>query len=133
MKVLTKKQYQTVFLYSKGLTFSEIDILLHIKSKAYYSQVLYKDKGRITRAKISREKNKFNYTTEQNNYLQKIKKQNKMYKDYANWIKDNCIIPIPTAKKIFREDYLKDSLYNSCKSYNKYRLTFIKKALEKVA
>ena len=54
MKKLTKLQYQVIFLYSKGLTFKEINKTLATASRGVYSQVVSKDKGRVTRAKLSR-------------------------------------------------------------------------------
>ncbi len=43
MKRLSKLQYEVIFLYSKGLTFKEIDISLATASKGVYSQVVAKD------------------------------------------------------------------------------------------
>ena len=53
MKRLSKLQYEVIFLYSKGLTFKEIDISLATASKGVYSQVVAKDKGRVTRDRKS--------------------------------------------------------------------------------
>jgi hypothetical protein len=88
MKKLTKLQYKTIFLYSKGLQFKEIDILLNTHSKGCYSQVLQKDKGRITRAKLSREKNKRIYTQELTIYLEKVEVHNKHFRNSTQWIKE---------------------------------------------
>ena len=133
MKKLTQSQYQTVFLYSKGLTFKEIDIALAIASKGVYSQVIAKDKGRIARAKISREKNKRNYQEELNIYLDETRCRNKLYKNYSQWIKDKYNIVIPIAKENFRLKYINECLNKSYSSYSKYKITFIKKYYEKVA
>ena len=48
MKKLTKLQYQVIFLYSKGITFKEIDTALATASKGAYSQVVAKDKVQKT-------------------------------------------------------------------------------------
>jgi DNA-binding CsgD family transcriptional regulator len=43
MRKLTKLQYQVIFLYSKGLTFKEIDKALATASKGLYTQIRVKD------------------------------------------------------------------------------------------
>ena len=84
MKKLTKLQYQVIFLYSKGLRFKEIDLLLATTSKGVYSQVILKDKSRITRAKVSKEKNIKNYTDEVTKYLDEVTLHNKYFKIVVN-------------------------------------------------
>ena len=42
MKKLTQLQYEVIFLYSKGLTFKEIDNQLVTTSKGAYMQVVVK-------------------------------------------------------------------------------------------
>lgn len=133
MRKLTQLQYKVIFLYSKGLTFKEIDTALVTTSKGVYMQVVAKDKGRVTRAKISRQINLNNYKQEQKIYLDKVKKYNKTMFYYSNSYKDNYILPIETAKANLRTKYIIDSIDKSCKSYNKYKLTFLKNNLEKVA
>lgn len=133
MKKLTQLQYEVIFLYSKGLTFKEIDNQLVTTSKGVYMQVVAKDKGRITRAKQSREINLSNYKKDLIVYLAEIKKYNKSYRDYPQWIKENYIIPIATAKQNFRNNYISDTLDKSLKSYTKYKITFIRNHLKKVA
>ena len=133
MKRLSKLQYEVIFLYSKGLTFKEIDISLATASKGVYSQVVAKDKGRVTRAKKARETNLNSYKIELNKYIKEVKKNNKHYKNYTQWIKEKYVIPIEVAKDGFRRKYINDSLDKSYKSYSKYKLTFIKNHLEKVA
>lgn len=126
MKKLTQLQYEVIFLYSKGLTFKEIDTALATASKGVYSQVVAKDKGRVTRAKISRRINLNNYKIELNKYLKEVKKNNKQYKDYTQGIKEKYIIPIEVAKALFRKKYINDSLDKSYKSYSKYKITLLK-------
>lgn len=133
MKKLSQLQYEVIFLYSKGLTFKEIDTTLATASKGVYSQVIVKDKSRITRAKISREINLKNYKEESKIYLDEVKKNNKHYKNSTQWIKEKYTIKIEVAKDRFRKKYIIDSLDKSYKSYSKYKLTFLKKHLEKVA
>jgi hypothetical protein len=133
MKKLTQLQYEVIFLYSKGLTFKEIDNQLVTTSKGAYIQVIAKDKGRVTRAKQSRQININRYKEDLAVYLDEIKKSNKSYRDYQQWIKEYYIIPIATAKENFRNKYINNSLIKSLKSYNRYKLTFLKKHLQKVA
>ena len=133
MKKLTQLQYEVIFLYSKGLTFKEIDTALTTASKGVYNQVVAKDKGRVTRAKKARETNLNSYKIELNKYIKEVKKNNKHYKNYTQWIKEKYVIPIEVAKDGFRRKYINDSLDKSYKSYSKYKLTFLKNHLEKVA
>ena len=133
MKLLTQLQNEVIFLYSKGLTFKEIDTALATASKGVYSQVVAKDKGRVTRAKKARETNLNSYKIELNKYIKEVKKNNKHYKNYTQWIKEKYVIPIEVAKDGFRRKYINDSLDKSYKSYSKYKLTFLKNHLEKVA
>ena len=133
MRKLSQLQYEVIFLYSKGLTFKEIDTALATASKGVYSQVVAKDKGRVSRAKKSRETNLNSYKIELNKYIKEVKKNNKHYKNYTQWIKEKYVIPIEVAKDGFRRKYINDSLDKSYKSYSKYKLTFLKNHLEKVA
>lgn len=133
MRKLSKLQYEVIFLYSKGLTFKEIDTSLATASKGVYSQVVAKDKGRISRAKKSRKTNLNSYKIELSKYIDEVKKNNKQNSKYSNWIKEKYTIPIAVAKASFRKKYINDSLDKSYKSYTKYRLTFLKNHLEKVA
>ena len=133
MKRLSKLQYEVIFLYSKGLTFKEIDTALATASKGSYSQVVAKDKSRVTRAKLSRKINLKNYKEDLKKYLDVVKVNNKHYKNYTQWIKEKYTIKIEVAKDGFRRKYINDSLDKSYKSYSKYKLTFLKNHLEKVA
>lgn len=133
MRKLSQLQYEVIFLYSKGLTFKEIDTTLTTASRGVYSQVVSKDKSRITRAKISRETNLKNYKVELKKYLDDVKENNKYYKNSTQWIKEKYTIKIEVAKDRFRKNYIINSLDKSYKSYSKYKLTFLKNHLEKVA
>lgn len=133
MRKLSQLQYEVIFLYSKGLTFKEIDTTLATASRGVYSQVVAKDKSRITRAKLSRETNLKNYKEDLKKYLLDVKVNNKYYKNSTQWIKEKYTIKIEQAKDRFRKKYITDSLDKSYKSYSKYKLTFLKNHLEKVA
>ena len=133
MRKLSQLQYEVIFLYSKGLTCKEIDTTLTTASRGVYSQVVSKDKSRITRAKISRETNLKNYKVELKKYLDDVKENNKYYKNSTQWIKEKYTIKIEVAKDRFRKNYIINSLDKSYKSYSKYKLTFLKNHLEKVA
>ena len=133
MRKLSQLQYEVIFLYSKGLTFKEIDTTLATASRGVYSQVVAKDKSRITRAKLSRETNLKNYKEDLKKYLDDVKVNNKYYKNSTQWIKEKYTIKIEVAKDRFRKKYIIDSLDKSYKSYSKYKLTFLKNHLEKVA
>jgi len=125
MNKLTQLQYETIYLYSKALKFNEIDNLLLTSSKGVYMQVMTKDKSRVTRAKKSREINLNRYKQDFSKYIFEIKLHNKEYK--------NNIIFLNIAKENFRNNYLNECMIKSLKSYNKYKLTFLKNHLQNVA
>ncbi len=131
MKKLTQLQYEVIFLYSKGLTFKEIDTALATASKGVYSQVVAKDKGRVTRAKKARETNLNSYKIELNKYIKDIKKKNRYYNNL--FLDNRYSICTKLAQKNFRIIYINDSLDKAYKSYSNYKLTFLKNYLEKVA
>jgi hypothetical protein len=133
MKKLTKLQYEVIFLYSKGLTFKEIDIVLTTASRGVYSQVVAKDKGRVIRAKKSRETNVKSYKEELKIYIAETRKRNNYFKNDTQKVKEYYTMPLTRAKAYFRIKYINDSLDLANKSYSKYRLTFIKKHIEKAA
>ena len=133
MRKISQLQYEVIFLYSKGLTFKEIDKALNTASRGVYSQVLEKDKGRVTRSKLSRLTNMRNYKEDLKKYLDTVKEHNKNYKNQIQWLRDKYTIDIKVAKVSFRNQYIKAMLDKSFKSYNRYKLTFLKNHLEKVA
>ncbi len=133
MKKLTQLQYEVIFLYSKGLTFKEIDTALATASKGVYSQVVAKDKGRVTRSKLSRLTNTRNYKEDLKKYLDTVKENNRFCKNHIKWIREKYTIDVEAARDSFRKKYIIDSLDKSYKSYSKYKLTFLKNHLEKVA
>ena len=133
MRKLSQLQYEVIFLYSKGLTFKEIDTALATASKGVYSQVVAKDKGRVTRSKLSRLTNTRNYKEDLKKYLDTVKENNRFCKNHIKWIREKYTIDVEAARDSFRKKYIIDSLDKSYKSYSKYKLTFLKNHLEKVA
>ncbi len=133
MKKLTQLQYKVIFLYSKGLTFKEIDTTLATASRGVYSQVVAKDKSRVTRAKLSRVTNTRNYKEDLKKYLHTVKENNSFCKNHIEWIREKYSIDIEIAKDRHRKNYINDMLDKSFKSYSKYKLTFLKNHLEKIA
>ena len=130
MKKLTQLQYEVIFLYSKGLTFKEIDTALKTASKGLYSQVLAKDKSRITRAKTSRETNLNSYKIVLDKRIDEVRKQYKQLKKYHNLNKEDYLTLKDNIKLICRNEYINFSLARAYKSYCKYKLTFLKNHLE---
>jgi hypothetical protein len=133
MRKISQLQYEVIFLYSKGLTFKEIDKALATASRGVYSQVLEKDKGRVTRSKLSRLTNMRNYKEDLKKYLDTVKEHNKNYKNQIQWLRDKYTIDIKVAKVSFRNQYIKAMMDKSFKSYNGYKLTFLKNHIDKVA
>lgn len=130
MKKLTKLQYEVIFLYSKGLKFKEIDTALTTASRGVYSQVLAKDRSRITRAKLSRETNLNSYKIILDKKIDEVRKQYKHLKKYHNFVKEDYLTLKDKIKVICRIDYINFSLDRANKSYSKYKLTFLKNHLE---
>ena len=133
MRKLSQLQYTVIFLYSKGLTFKEIDTALRTASRGVYSQVVEKDKGRVTRAKISKKKNVITYKKELDLFISEVKINNKEIRKLSSFIKYNSIISIIQVKESFRLKYISDSLDKAYSSYSRYKLTFIKNHFKKVA
>ncbi|MFA6788187.1 MAG: hypothetical protein WC149_04330 [Arcobacteraceae bacterium] len=103
MKKLTQLQYEVIFLYSRGLTFKEIDTALATTSRGVYSQVVAKDKGRVTRAKTSRQINLNNYKQELNKKLDEVKIHNKHFRNSTQWIKENYVVSLKVSQRSFRQ------------------------------
>ncbi len=62
--------------------------------------------------------------------MAEVKRRNRKYKYYYQ---DRYTIDPIQAKSKFRIDYIQESILKSCSSYNRYKITFVKKYLEKVA
>lgn len=135
MKKLTQAQYQTIFLYSKGLTFSEIDEVLAINSKGAYSQVSLKDKSRATRAKKSRVINQANYKYNLKQELKKVQYDNRHFKRQhsSNYYMKYCYKDLKITRTEIRKKYVNLCLDKSLSSYCKYKITFLKRIYKKVA
>ena len=128
MRKLTQLQYTVIFLYSKGLTFKEIDKTLITASRGVYSQVVAKDKSRVTRAKNSRKTNLNNYKRELNKYIDEVKQNNRYLSHFSS--SSRYIVSLNLAEESFRSEYINKSLDKANKSYSKYRLTFLKNHLK---
>ena len=128
MRKLTQLQYTVIFLYSKSLKFKEIDKTLTTASRGVYSQVVEKDKSRVTRAKNSRKTNLNNYKRELKIFLNDINQNNRYLSHFSS--NSRYIVSLNFAKENFRNEYINKSLDKANKSYSKYRLTFIKNHLK---
>lgn len=133
MRKLTKLQYEVIFLYSKGLTFNEIDTTLRTASRGVYSQVIGKDKGRITRAKKSKERNVKSYKIELDKKIAEVKIHYRNARSYYNLTPTQYRIFLKNTALTFRENYINDSLNKASRSYSRYKITFLRNYLEKVA
>lgn len=61
MRMLSKLEFKTLYLYSKAQTFTNISKLLNVNSKSAYANAREKDLSRLNRAKKARLTNKCNY------------------------------------------------------------------------
>lgn len=130
MKRLSKLQYTVIFLYSKGLTFKEIDRTLTTASRGVYSQVVAKDKGRVTRAKTARKTNLNGYKIELKNKIDEVKKHNREISKYSNGFMKKYLVDEKLATQSFKLDYINKSLDFANRSYSRYSLTLLKKRIE---
>ena len=118
MRKLSKLQYEVIFLYSKGLTFKEIDTSLSTASKGGYSQVVAKDKSRVTKAKLSRKINLRNYKEDLKKYLDVVKVNNKHYKNESyeytcKYRHGFCICQISSINPLCHGIFLIPVIHNS--------------------
>ena len=74
-----------------------------------------------------------NYKEDLKKYLDTVKEHNKNYKNQIQWLRDKYTIDIKVAKVSFRNQYIKAMMDKSFKSYNGYKLTFLKNHIDKVA
>lgn len=120
---ITKREFEVISLYSKGLTFKEIGNCLNIATRTvinYYMRVKAKDKKRGTRAKRSRAINKHSYKVRLNEIIQEVKKYNRDIKRYGYTFRNE--ISIKNQSKVFRLNYFNECLLLAFKSYHKFRL-----------
>lgn len=132
MKQITKREYQVIQLYTKGLMFNEIGSYLGIAERTainYYMRVKKKDKSRITRAKKSRAFNKINYLEIQKSLILQIEKYNDLM--LFSHITKHKVKSLTYEIKELRHQYIKQSLEFAHKSYNKFKLNLVKKRHKK--
>jgi len=133
MKVITKREYQVISLYARGLKFKEIGLYLGIATRTainYYMRVKKKDKGRVTRAKKSRAFKKSDYSQSLHELSKTIREYNKsmMYYSFTQYKVKSLTYEI----KVLRFKYIKESLKFAYQSYNRFKLNLLKKKTVKV-
>lgn len=121
ISILTKLQYKVIFLYSKGLTFNEISIALTTSSQGVYTYSKRKDLSRVTRAKSSRITNQRNYASQLGIFINRIKKE---MEDCSLIERTQAIINIRISNRL---NYIGSCLDVSNRSYNRHKLTLLKK------
>ena len=132
MKVITKREYQVISLYARGLKFSEIGLYLGIATRTainYYMRVKQKDKGRVTRAKKSRNFNKLDYGLSLQEMIKTIKAYNASMMYYS--FTQHKVKSLTYEMRMLRYNYIKESLEFAHKSYNRFKLHLLKKNLQK--
>ena len=133
MKTITKREFQIMALYSKGLKFKEMAQCLNIAERTainYFMRVKAKDKSRITRAKQSRTINKQSYIVRLKEVLHDAKKYNRDIKrNRYTFLKE---ISIKNQSKGMRLNYFNECLLFTHKSYNEMKLKSLKKCSTKV-
>ena len=133
MKVITKREYQVISLYARGLKFREIGLHLGIATRTainYYMRVKKKDKGIVTRAKKSRLFNKSDYSLSLQELIKAIRayNENMMYYSFNH----HKVKSLTYEIKVLRFIYIKESLKFAYQSYNRFKLNLLKKRDSKV-
>ena len=124
---ITKREFEVISLYARGLTFKEIGKCLSVAERTainYFMKVKDKSKSRVTRAKKSRSINKRNYQLQLKEVLQNVKAHNLEMKKYNLSSKE---IPLQEQERFMRLQYLHESLIFAYKSYHRFRLKSTKK------
>ena len=133
MKTITKREFQIMALYSKGLKFKEMAQCLNIAERTainYFMRVKGKDTSKITRAKISRATNKQNYILRLKEVIHDARKYNRDIKrNRYTFLKE---ISIKNQSKGMRLNYFDECLLFTHKSYNAMKLKSLKKCNTKV-
>ncbi|MDA7817417.1 LuxR C-terminal-related transcriptional regulator [Sulfurimonas sp.] len=144
MKRLSKREYEVIALYSKGLTFKEIGYALNINIRTainYYMRVKTKDKSRVTRAKHSRDINK----TELGLMIEVVVIEAKQYNKFFAGYNDNLtnlnerffqarpLLCIKDVVRVVRMEYIKQCLVFTFNSFNRWKVNLTKKRTMKVA
>lgn len=129
MKKLTQKEFETIYLYGYGLTFDEVSKCLKINSRGIYNNAKRKDRQRVMRAKIKRDKNIAQYKIKLKEKIQQTKEHNTSFERYSKWVWEYNYIAPETAKRNFRILYIQNCLKVSFRKYQTYK----RKLLQKVA
>jgi len=132
MRVITKREYQVISLYARGLKFREIGLYLGIATRTainYYMRVKTKDKGRVTRAKKSRAFNKSDYSQSLHEMVKTIRAYNASMMYYS--FTQHKVKSLTYEIRVLRSRYIKESLEFAHKSYNRFKLHLLKKSLQK--
>jgi DNA-binding CsgD family transcriptional regulator len=118
---LSKRQFETLALYSKGLKFKEIGLCLKISERTAINHFMnIKKKKRTQKATRIRQQKKAAYKAVLKSEIKKVQKYNQTVRKYK-LSKDNEVSTIST-KKITRIKYLNESLLSMHRSYYKHRL-----------
>lgn len=137
MKVITKREYQVISLYARGLKFREIGLHLGIATRTainYYMRVKTKDKGRVTRAKKSRTFNKSDYKATSHTFVRFLESYNKNIENHYTsvyWKRHKPLRNIAKEVQLFRLIYIRESLEFAFKSYNRFKTNLLKKATKR--
>ncbi|WP_373033418.1 LuxR C-terminal-related transcriptional regulator [Sulfurovum sp.] len=128
MNEITKREFQIMALYSKGLKFKEIAQCLNIAERTainYFMRVKAKDKGRIKREKQSRAINKQSYTMQLKEVLHDVKEYNREVR--RNKYTFRSEISIKNKSRETRLRYFDECLLFAYKSYHRFKLNRAKK------
>lgn len=120
---ITKREFEVISLYARGLTFQEMGNCLNIATRTainYYMRIKVKDKSRVIRAKKSRAKNKHIYKMQLKEVIQEVRNYNRDIKRHGYTLRNE--ISIKNQSKVFRLNYFNECLLFAFKSYHKFKL-----------
>lgn len=123
MKTITKREFEVISLYARGLTFKEMGNCLNIATRTainYFMRVKVKDKSRVTRAKKLRAINKHSYKMQLKEVIQEARNYNSYTKRYGYTFRNE--VSIKNQSKVLRLNYFDECLLLAFKSYHKFRL-----------
>lgn len=127
MKKITKREFEVMALYSRGLTFKEIGHSLNIATRTainYYVRVKEKSKQHITKAKRSRAINKQLYKMRLKEVIHEAREHNNEIKRYKyTFIKQ---VSLKHQALSLRLTYFDECLEFAFRSYCKMKLKNIK-------
>lgn len=124
---ITKREFEVIQLYTRGLTFKEIGNCLNIATRTainYYMRVKTKDKSRLTRAKKSRAIHKHSYTIRLKEVIQDVREYNKEIKRNRYIFRSE--LSIKNQSKMLRLNYFEECLLFTSKNYHRFRLKSVK-------